>query len=265
LPERIDAINGGWLPHEDLEDRFALVAHHLERHVRAAHDTWGVALGFEIDDAASRIRVGPGLAIDACGRPLLTARSVELERPPPGTAAIVVAGSTAPSRAQGSPRATLRVTRPGWPIRYGEEVVLATIAANGTVDANTRQLVRKLSPARVAAGRTPIGGAAVDGNVLCWEAWIDTSAARLDAVPLYFVSLPSAGDGTAGPYAAIDDAMESGFRLTVRYGVADAGEADERAQPLDALPLPVVWTAVVPAVTASVPEPPVRGGVPCLP
>jgi hypothetical protein len=57
-------------------------------HVRAMHNTWGVALGYEVgvDDSGTAATVGPGIAYDCRGREVISARTLALgvPTPPPG-------------------------------------------------------------------------------------------------------------------------------------------------------------------------------------
>jgi hypothetical protein len=51
-------------------------------HVRALHDTWGVALGFDLGWAASpEVPIGPGLAYDACAGEILLSQPTTLSLP----------------------------------------------------------------------------------------------------------------------------------------------------------------------------------------
>jgi hypothetical protein len=264
-PARVRFVPNAWLYGADGRDRSRLIAQHLERHVRGVHATWGVALGYEIDAWGPELRVGPGLAIDPCGRPLLNPEWVDVMRPPTGSSELIVASAAAPTPEAGSPGVVVRATRPDRPIRYGEEVVLAAVDPGGAVDSSARQHVHRFGQARTAAGHLAAGSAAASGTALSWSAWIDTSAARLEATPEYFVALPAHPDKNYfGPYASIDQASPIGFRLSVNYGVEDIGQADFEAVWVDALPIPVGWTAVVVSVDPGIPEPSPGGG-PCLP
>jgi hypothetical protein len=52
-------------------------------HVRALHNTWGVALGFEVSLSPNRdaVQVGPGIAYDYTGREIVLSRTLVVELP----------------------------------------------------------------------------------------------------------------------------------------------------------------------------------------
>ncbi len=81
--ERLGYYHGQLLAHHDLEDDSAFERRLRGLHVRGLHNTWGVALGFEVSwSAPGLIQAGPGLAYDVLGREILSARTVAIGAPP---------------------------------------------------------------------------------------------------------------------------------------------------------------------------------------
>ena len=62
--QRIRYYDDQLLKADDLQDDVAYEARMRELHVRTVHNTWGVALGFEIDVSKDRdaVLIGPGIA-----------------------------------------------------------------------------------------------------------------------------------------------------------------------------------------------------------
>jgi hypothetical protein len=86
---RVRYFQGQNLRARDLQDEDAYEARMRGMHIRALHNTWGVALGFEvrINDDGDALLVGPGIAYDCRGREVVSGRSLAIEppAPPPGS------------------------------------------------------------------------------------------------------------------------------------------------------------------------------------
>lgn len=81
--QRIRYFDGQLLTARDLQDDVAYEARMRGLHVRALHNTWGVALGFEVTVQNSNVvKVSPGIAYDCRGREIFSARDL-LVGPPP--------------------------------------------------------------------------------------------------------------------------------------------------------------------------------------
>lgn len=81
--QRIRYFDGQLLTARDLQDDVTYEARMRGLHVRALHNTWGVALGFEvIVQNSSVVKVSPGIAYDCRGREIFSARDL-LVGPPP--------------------------------------------------------------------------------------------------------------------------------------------------------------------------------------
>lgn len=83
--QRIAYYEGQLLASSDLQDDTGHESQLRGLHVRAMHNTWGVALGYEVgvDDSRTAVTVGPGIAYDCRGREVLSARTLALGLPTP--------------------------------------------------------------------------------------------------------------------------------------------------------------------------------------
>ena len=81
--DRVAWRDGQLLASRDLGDDVRRDARLRGLHTRYLHDTWGIALGFEIKTGAGQtsVIVGPGYAVDAYGRDILSPESVEVPAP----------------------------------------------------------------------------------------------------------------------------------------------------------------------------------------
>jgi hypothetical protein len=81
-PDRIGYFDGQLLAARDLQDDADGERQLRGLHVRASHNTWGVALGFEVTwKDAALIQVGPGIAYDAHGREIVSAHTLNVGLP----------------------------------------------------------------------------------------------------------------------------------------------------------------------------------------
>src|SRR4051794_20115559 len=76
-------VEGGPLASRDLQADMEAELRMHRLHVGTVHHTWGVALGLELTltDDRRRVKVGPGLAYDSVGRPILLAEVFEIGGP----------------------------------------------------------------------------------------------------------------------------------------------------------------------------------------
>lgn len=82
--QRIRYFDGQLLTARDLQDDVAYEARMRGLHVRALHNTWGVALGFEVTvQKGVIVKVSPGIAYDCHGREIFAARDLLVGPPPP--------------------------------------------------------------------------------------------------------------------------------------------------------------------------------------
>jgi hypothetical protein len=85
--QRIRYYGDQLLKADDLQDDVAYEARMRELHVRTVHNTWGVALGFEIDvsEDGDAVLIGPGIAYNCSGRELISVRTLGIGLPAPPT------------------------------------------------------------------------------------------------------------------------------------------------------------------------------------
>ncbi|MBP8001026.1 MAG: hypothetical protein KA314_02930 [Chloroflexi bacterium] len=81
--QRIRYFDGQLLTARDLRDDVAYEARMRGLHVRALHNTWGVALGLAVTVQNNNVvKVSPGIAYDCRGRELFSARDLLIGPPP---------------------------------------------------------------------------------------------------------------------------------------------------------------------------------------
>lgn len=83
--QRLQYFQGQLLTARDLQDEAAFETRLRGLHVNLVHNTWGVALGFEVAVAAegTAVTVDPGIAYDCLGREIVSVRSLSIGLPPP--------------------------------------------------------------------------------------------------------------------------------------------------------------------------------------
>jgi hypothetical protein len=83
-PQRIRYFQHQKLTARDLEDSVTYETRMHGMHLRGLHDTWGIALGYEVSLSGERDRViiGPGIAYDCHGRAIISSRVLQAELPP---------------------------------------------------------------------------------------------------------------------------------------------------------------------------------------
>lgn len=233
--ERVRYYDGARLAGSDLTDDRAYESRLRGMHVRALHDTWGIALGLTVRMAADRQRVlvTAGLAYDCHGGELLLADSFEVRVPagPPApdlVLAICAAGDEnnvtveAPCPPGGFHPALERPAfvwrRPG-AVRLGDDVPLARVHGGG-LDLSVRRYVQPLLRPHIGWGVRPItpgdswrvpspGGFMAIG----YRFVVDTSEAGFTETPLYFAALQ--GGALPQAFPAIVDAAPDRFTFQV--------------------------------------------------
>jgi hypothetical protein len=223
--DRVTWRSGQRLDARDLRDDHRRDGRLRQLHVRHLHDTWGIALGFEVTASSTldgfgragsaEIVVGPGYAVDGQGRDLLLAESIQPSLPAvDGRFVLTVAyredsefpdssGLPAPGIDNGLDLRQERV-RFAWrtpeEVRFGPEVPLSQITiANGamtggldfTVRRYTQPLLRPHIDMRVTEeGRSGwkdwLGGPPEVRQELGLELEVDTSEAGFTGTPFYF-------------------------------------------------------------------------------
>jgi hypothetical protein len=190
-------------------------------HVLALHDTWGIALGFEVQlGPLGTVLVGPGFAYDCLGHEIVLVQGQALVGPhavfpgaPAGTAYELVMSYDAelggvPSddggvclaagAAPGCERPVFAWRRPS-EARLGLEIpllgVTLTSSGLGALDLNVRRYTQRLARPHIVAGATTPEQqwtdwrTAVRGPAVGLQTTVDTSAAGFVGTPHYFASL----------------------------------------------------------------------------
>jgi hypothetical protein len=216
---RVEFRPGARLTAHDLQ----AAADHARRlhglHVRALHDTWGIALGYEValDSSRRQVRVGPGLAYDCNGEELLLRDAIAIPGPmgrhmkpvafdlilraadsldpqaarardsvcvgAGGTRSIIVRWALAGATSLGDRLPTLA---PG--VRLGSEVPLGRFirATDGTLDGPDPSISRRARPLlrpHIGVGRAN-GQRATCERLIC-QLKVDTKEAGFSGTPLY--------------------------------------------------------------------------------
>ena len=240
---RVTYRDGQLLAAQDLRDdhRHALRRHAL--HTRYLHETWGIALGFEltVEDDKRTLAIGPGHAIDALGRDILLARGGKVAVPhvadhPERFVLTLRHREDAAFRDRReldlvclSSGLDLRNERPvfSWyrpgEVRFGIEVPLASVVVDDGLichgpDLRVRRTTRPLVRPHIGSGETEAGRTGWQYNIEDTASpdfglfvTVDTSAAGFTHAPLYFAqvigdfSAPPRGRNLAefGPHAAL--------------------------------------------------------------
>ena len=263
-PPRIEWIDRQLAAGADLRAALRFLDARRARHLRGAHGTWGVALGFDVEALTASmpqtVSVGPGLAYDAAGRELLLTRPQTLTIPAQASGTATLVATTGGDACL--PGVRLRLAWREQPVQLGQDVPLATIdLATDTIDQSRRPHIRSAAPPRVAGGRVEVGAAAAQGTSFAFAVAVDTSAGGFEQVPRYLVE-PSLGSATMaaptgilGPLLAIEDPTAAGFSLVVRHlaaTAADVAAADALERPLFAVPFAFTWVGVEPPPIAGI-------------
>jgi hypothetical protein len=184
-------------------------------HVCYLHDTWGIALGFEVRQADDNraVVVGPGYAVDGTGRDILLAEAIHISVPQvigpeavvltvryqedaafrdrPNLAALCLSGGLDPRHER-----PLFAWRLQDDVRFGPEVPLVQVVVEGGVilgglDGRVRRYTQPLV-------RPYIGWGATEPGRTGWRQWdrsaalevvVETSEAGVTRVPYYFAIL----------------------------------------------------------------------------
>jgi hypothetical protein len=203
---------GALLSGADLEAYAASAARLQALHVRGAHATWGIALGFEVQPGGAGIfKVGAGLAYDRCGRTLVSADTAALHAPAADGDYVLLAGPRGP-----------HWTRPG--CARDDEVALDGLTVSngkpGTLDPTVRSGARGSAPARVRGGRAEVKIAGKLETVTK----VDTAAGGFLRIPFYFATLvpPTAQalphwTDVYGPWLELRAPTTTSFQLVTRF------------------------------------------------
>jgi hypothetical protein len=215
--DRVTYREGQRLTARDLKDDRDRKRRLRRLHLRNLHETWGIALGFEVQAAGpSAVAVGPGYALDDDGRELVLSANVAIPVPSvtgPRTfvlAATFLEDCAFPSSAAGAGaclNAPLhpRRERPGFRWLAPNElepgpmvplchVVVQNKAIQGGVQTRVRRYARRLVRPYIATGATdpdpgPWSDVWRDASLVLMERVVSTVEAGFTGTPQYFARL----------------------------------------------------------------------------
>jgi hypothetical protein len=225
--DRITYRDGQLLTALDLSDEQRRHDRLRRLHVHYLHDTWGIALGLEVRQAADNrtIVVGPGYAVDGTGRDILLAESLQVSVPQmlsreavvltaryqedaafrdrPDLAALCLCGGLDPRHER-----PLFAWRLPDEVRFGPEVPLVQVVVeNGVILGGLDGRVRRYTQPLV---RPHIGWGVTEPGRSGWRQWhqfgidfglevvVDTSDVGFTRVPYYFATLQGDFGNRAG-------------------------------------------------------------------
>ena len=226
--DRVTYRNGQRLDARDMRDDHRRDQRLRWLHVLHLHHTWGIALGFEpmqlnakrvpVDSGGTALVIGPGYAVDECGRDLLLPESVKPPLPAvDGRFVLTIAyredrefreSLTSSASCSADPLGPLRervgfAWRTPEEVRFGPEVPLVQLtmasgAIAGALDLRVRRYTQRLARPHIDARVTEEGRSG-------WRDWIegpdnakvqlglqldvDTSEAGFIGTPFYFAAL----------------------------------------------------------------------------
>ena len=273
VPERIHWYEGSRLTRRDLADAIEHEARMLELHVRAVHDTFGIAfgLGVTLATGARSVVVQPGLAYGCRGASVLLHSPTTLAAPPAsvgGTrfdlvlvaaqargacaaAEIDCTGERIPARASLRWRAAdddehCDCDVPDDAIDLGRFVRSSTGTLTGP-DNTRRRRVRGLVRPHVASGITAAGALTWAQGTSDLVASIDTSAAGFTTTPVYLVQIASPTPWTGGlvaPFVSVGQPSPTRFNVHLSIAAKPPALVLLFAQIDLARELSIAWTGV---------------------
>lgn len=235
--DRVTYREGQRLTARDLQDDRARLARLRRLHLRHLHDTWGIAIGFDVQAAGpAAVAVGLGYAIDSAGRDLVLSANVAIPVPAvagPASFVLVAAFLSDCSFAPASTAAAVcldaplhpRRERPGFTWRRADEfepglmvplchVVVRNGAIDGAVGTRIRRYARRHARPLIASGTTDVPAAWSTpwhaGGFVLIEQRVNTAAAGFSGAPKYFaeivVTKPSTTESAADTARALAQA-----------------------------------------------------------
>jgi len=252
--DRITYRDGQLLTALDLRDEQRRHDRLRRLHVRYLHDTWGIALGFDVRKVGDNrtVVVGPGYAVDGIGRDILLAESLHITVPTileltpvvltmryqedaafrdrPDLAALCLSGGLNPRHER-----PLFAWRLPDEVRFGPEVPLVQVVVEagviqGGLDGRVRRYTQPLVRPYIGWGMTEPGRTG-------WHQWdddlglevvVDTSEMGFTRVPYYFATLQGDFGNRAGEAPLLrPDVWPTGTHPTFFLGgwnfITDAG------------------------------------------
>jgi hypothetical protein len=239
--DRVTWRDGQLLTANDMQSDQTRNSRLWQLHTRYLHDTWGIAIGFNVyaDNGDSALQVGPGYAVDEQGRPLVSSETTAITVPLTPTSPYQVLVMNYQHDAAFRGRAGLgRLCLGGdaavlqespvftWKsmdqVHLGADVPLITVqVANGQIqstDTRVRRYVQKLMRPYIAAGQTdqgstqwtPNSNTGVQGFAL-YQAGIDTTDSGFNNIPFYFPELHMWNQAPQSLYGATNGSADTDF------------------------------------------------------
>lgn len=290
LPTRVAWFEGSRLSHRDLAAAVEHEARMLELHVRAVHDTWGIAFGLDTTIAPDKlsVTVQPGLAYGCGGESILVIVPATIGVPPASEAAsvfdllllpaLMLSGCEQPALDCNHERVPVR-TRLEW--RAGDAkgcacnddalVIGRFTRVGGKLGASTdfvRKRVRGLVRPRVASGVTRPGSLTWNNGTGDLIAQVDTSAGAFTNTPVYFVTLAAPttlANSTFLPFIAVGQGTPTRFTVHLSIAAKPPAFAPIFAMMDEINALTFAWTGIESIVGCSPLLPPYAKLAPFLP
>jgi hypothetical protein len=252
-PDRVRFRDSQQLAARDLADDADHESWMRALHVRAMHDTWGVATGFAlaVEETQGGVMVGPGVAYDGRGRDIVVADELRLAAPqPPASSPGLLAGLEVQlvcsyggrgQRRHGlvcADESTVESAALRWvfppgvapgrdTIRLGEDVPLGTfgLSKDGKLSGpylGTRRNARARLRPRVGSGEDSLPNHYWLEKNLGAKHKVDTSSAEFTTTPHYFAWLSPAiavNAGVLGPFVSIADPTPTGFTVDLMFAL----------------------------------------------
>jgi hypothetical protein len=228
--QRIGHFHGQLLTAHDLQDDVDNESRLRGLHMRAVHNSWGVAIGYTVTlPAANVVSIGPGVAYNCYGQEIISARAIGVGLPPAPSQSQADAWlfdlviryrmreDSRPGRDCLAPGLSPRAEQPVWrwrfagdaasdavvtparpePLRLGEEIPLArfVVSASGIVsgpDFSERCHAQGLVRPHIAGGQH-IGELVYVEEQFAFSLKVDTAAAGFSRTPYYFARLTLSG------------------------------------------------------------------------
>jgi hypothetical protein len=194
-------------------------------HVRAAHATWGIAAGFEVQVQGAEVLVAAGLAYDCAGRELLLTGDRGISFDEDAADALDLVASY--GEGAGGDTARLRWVKAG-EVRGGHDITLARLRPDGKLDLSRRRELRRMAPARIATGRPDWSELAGLLQPFRRTLTVPTAHAGFQTTPVYFARLvldDTATDAAvagfanvyAGPFVRVEQPQPESFVAVITF------------------------------------------------
>jgi len=228
--DRVTYRDGQLLAASDLQSDQNRNSRLWELHTRYLHDSWGIAIGFQVSANVSDtlVQVQPGYAVDQLGRPLVSSVTVPVTVPNVSATQVLVIHYQSnafyrerrgleglclgdPSTQQESPAFDWKAPAD---VQMGLDIPLITLQLTGgaiqSTDPRARRYAQKLQRPYIASGATDQGSTvwsqlatAVPQGFTLYQTTIDTSDAAFNSTPYYFAELHMWNNAPSNVYGVV--------------------------------------------------------------